>query len=345
MKQLENNITGYSRVMNALNGIQMERPPVGLLLSLYGKKYVNCTLNDYYSIPELYLEGQSNIIANFDLDIVTTPFVGAFEGEVFGSTLKYFENSPPQIKKPAIESHTEIKNLKIPAVDFKSKKYILESARLLASEYKNEKLIVGLTFSNIDTPSLIMGIEGWLDTLLFHKHAAKALLEKTTQYFIEYANTFFSKGIDALVISNMFSNPSIITHKIMNEITLEYLATALSKINGPIIIHHGGANLTDFLHFFTDLPNVIGFVINSTDDLDISRSKIGNKLLLGNIDMKVISNKTPEIIKKHTIEILDNRENDANFIFFSSNADIMLETPEENIKTVCSTLKNYHKIK
>jgi len=333
--------TSYAKVMNALQGKPNSRVPFGMLLSLYGKNYVKESIDTYYANPEVYFKGQTQIIHKFNPDIISTPFVLAYDGKVFGSELKHFKNSPPQIRKPACNDYRDINKIKTPDLTNPCQQYILETANLLSSKYKNDKLIAGLMLSNIDMPALIMGIEGWLDTLLFHEENANELLKKTTDYFVAFANEMFRRGIDVLVIPNMFSNPSIITNAIMDNITLEFLINGLRKVNGPVIIHHGGARLGHFLQYYTNLPNVIGFAIDSSDDFHSSRKRIGNKLLLGNIDIKIISNKTPAIIERHTRSILEEQKQDRNYIFYNANADIMLETPEENIMAVCNTINSF----
>ena len=116
MSKTENELTGFERVVNAINGVPMKRRPFGMQLSMYGQNYVDCSMKDYFQRPEFYFAGQSAIVEKFSPDIITTPFALTYDGEAFGSVLKYYDNSPPQVKEPAINSYREIKNLKIPAL-------------------------------------------------------------------------------------------------------------------------------------------------------------------------------------------------------------------------------------
>lgn len=336
----ENKISGYQRVINAVQGIKMERPPASLLLSLYGSKYTSSTLKDYYSIPEKYLEGQQAIVNKFEPDIVSAPFVLPFEGEIFGSKLKYHDNSPPHIKTPAIEKYNEIRKISLPQTNIGCKKYIQDSVELLVKAFKHEKFIAGITLSGIDSPAMIMGIEGWLDTLLFHQNEANILMEITSEYFIQYSNALFDAGIDVLVIPSAFSNPEIITEKLLVDVTLKYLSDSLKLIKGPVIIHNGGARIVDFLPYLINLENVAGFFIDENEDFDSARKLVGNKLLLGNLALQAIKYKTEETLVLQVKETLNDRQNDPNYIFYNAGANILLDTNESNIKAVFNTVYN-----
>jgi len=334
-------MSGFQRVINAVQGNQQNRPPWGLILSLYGSKLIGTSLQNYYTNPSLYYDGQKAIIETFNPDIITTPFVLAYEGEAFGSALKYFNDSPPQLKKPVIDSYKGIKKIQKPILHIGSKAYMLDAAKFISAKYKYDKFIAGITLSSIDLPMMIMGIEGWIDTLLFHRKEAELLLEITGEYFVEYANAMFDNGIDVLVLPSMFSNPSIITDKIIEDLTLNVLEKVFQQINGPIIIHHGGAKVVDFLSYFDKLPNIVGFIIDDRESLSVARSTIADKLLLGNFNLSTLIHGNAKIIKDKTMDMLDDRQSDSNFIFLNSGPDVSLNTPQDNIQHISTLLHSY----
>ncbi|MBE9467453.1 MAG: DUF1638 domain-containing protein [Bacteroidetes bacterium] len=336
-------LNGYQKILNAINGTPTETTPLALVLSLYGSKLTSSPPKEYYSNPEAYVKGQEAIVDLYNPDIITTPFVLPFEGEAFGSEIKYVAKMTPQLKRPVISSYDEIKNLKTPAYNEGAKAYCLECAKMLVSRYKYKNFILGFTLSCIDSCAMIMGVEGFMDTLLFHPKELQLLFEKTSRHFIEYSNALFDIGVDAIAIPSAFCSPTMVTSKIIEEVILDPLTNALQKIKGSVIIHNGSATNLKFLHYYVNLPNVAGFVIDNRENMDEARQIVGNKLLLGNMNIATIAEKTPEVVQRATSRILNRRKSDNHFVFCNAGPDVTYETPHENIIAICNTVNNFKK--
>jgi uroporphyrinogen decarboxylase len=266
------------------------------------------------------------------------------EAEAYGSETVFIEQYAPNVKQPIINNLSEIGTIKIPDI-YKSPsiQFFLQSTRLLANAYKKNKAIAAVLHSPCDLPSLLMGIEMWIDTLLFHPHAVEEVLEKTTEHFINLGNEFIAQGATFLVVPVNFTNPMIITNKIFSKL-LPHLENAFSQIKGPIVIHNGGCVLKPFLAQFSKLPNVIAVVPDSSEKLDEAREIVGEKMvLMGNFDGPDFINLSPNKAKEVCLKILDNRKHDKHYIFATSNADIPYNTPVETIKAVVDAIKNYQK--
>ncbi len=340
-------MNSVERVFAAVGGNPVDRPAVALTLSLYGAKLTQCPIKEYYTNPKAYADGQSAVREEFQPDLLFTPFALAAEGEAFGSQVVYLDKFAPNITKPAIGSAKEIGHLRIPDIDSHPRLlFIRESVRLMASRYGGQVPIVGITLSPIDLPALIMGIDAWLETLLFDKEAARQFMEMTTQFFIKWANALLSDGANILVLPCNFSNPDIVTEKVLKDMAIPLFRDAFSQVKGPMVIHHGGARIAPFLEHYNPLPNVAAFVIDSRDTFAEAREKVGTKrLLIGNIDGPNLWRKNPETIHVKCNKLLQDRSNDRHFIMSSSNADVAYDTPAENIHAMIQSAVDFKMIK
>ncbi len=205
---------------------------------------------------------------------------------MFGSKVRYFDNQAPNLLSPAISSPNEISRLEISDIDNHPRvAYFHEAIRLMVAEHGHDVPVAAIALNPADLPVMILSIDGWLQTLLFDKPAAKKMLEITIPYFVRRINAFLSAGAAFVVMPAAFVNPSVVTRDIALEITIPALREAFSQVNGPLVIHSGGARLLPFLDLFTDLPNVAGFVVSGGENLAEARSRIGSKpALLGNIE-------------------------------------------------------------
>lgn len=337
-------MNSLERVLATIPGIDTDYQPFTMLLSLYGASLIKTRTIEYYRNPELWFEGQKAVVNTFDPDILITPFSFPIEAEAFGSELVFFDTDAPNIKKPIITNLSQIKDL--PAPDFEKSlpiQFFLKSAGLLAKNYGTTKAIAAPIYAPSDLPALLMGVEMWIDTLLFHHDKVKEIMEKTVDQFVRLGNELIERGATFLVLPVNFTTAMMITDRIF-EMLLPYLEKAFSQIKGPIVIHNGGSKLLPFIGRFAKLSNVIAFVLEPTESFNEARKIIGEEMvLMGNFDGPGFANLTKEKAKDITLKILNDRKKDKHFIFATSNADIPYETPVETIKTVVETIRNFKK--
>ena len=334
-------MNGLERTMAIVSGNSTDRSPYVLLLSLYGAKYINTSFEKYYRNPEVWFEGQKVTIDKFDPDIITSPFAFPLEAEAFGSQVTFPENYAPNIKKPLIKELSEISNLKLPDLNHPSLKFLIDTVELLVSNYKGDKAIAALFFSPCDFPALLLGIEKWVDTLLFHPESVKALMHITIPHFVRMANLSLEKGATFVVTTANFINPDIVTDKIFKEIK-PFLIKAFEQIKGPLVIHHGGCRMGKFAKYYAELPNVIGLVIDPRDGLLETRTLINKQtVILGNLDGPGIEKLDKDVLRKKCDTILHFMQYDPHFIFATSNADIGINTPEHKLDTIIKIIRQF----
>jgi len=335
-------MNSIERVLAVVNGEPTDRPPVSLLLSLYGARLTDCPLDTYYRDAAAYVRGQAAVRETFEPDILFAPFALALEGEAFGSRINFRPAQAPTLAEPVLSSVAELEKLEIPAVESSSQLlYLHETLRLLAAEHGRELPIAAIALSPIDLPVMLMGIEGWLETILFDKPAASAMLDMTIPYFVQRINDLFAAGAAFVVMPALFGNPTIVTNDALEELALPVLRKAFAQIKGPLIIHSGGVSLAPFLELFAGLPNMAGFVVNDSEDLQLARQKAGaDAVLLGNLNGPELYRLSPEEIFSACRLLLRQQVDDRRFILGTSAADITLQTSQEQIQAICRAARS-----
>lgn len=339
-----NRPTGLDRVLSAISGSDSDRQPFTMLHSLYGSRLIDVKTEEYYRNPEVWFNGQKAVIEVTDPDIVVGPFAFALEADAFGSDIVFLPGNPPNVRKPVISKLPEIWKIIPPDYDKSSSlRYFLQANRLLVNEYKNTRAVAPVLQSPCDLPSLLMGFEMWIDTLLFHPAETEEMIRKTTEHFVALGNEYFNDGAAFLVVTVNFTNPMIISGPIFNRL-IPWLRDAFGRLSGPVVIHSGGCRLMPFLNEYAQLPNVIAFLLDPRESFKNAREIIGDKfVLMGNLDGPDLVNLNAGQIQKRTLSILNDRKDDKHFIFATSNADIPWDTPLENIASVADTIRNFKK--
>lgn len=207
-------MNSLERVLATIPGIETDYQPFTMLLSLYGANLIKTGTFEYYRNPELWFEGQKAVVDTFDSDILIAPFSFPIEAEAFGSELVFLDKYAPNTKKPIIANLSQIKDL--PTPDFEKSlpiQFFLESVSLLTKNYGKTKAIASPIHAPSDIPALLMGMEMWIDTLLFHHDKVKEIMGKTIEHFVRLGNEFIDRGATFLVVPVNFTTAMIITDR------------------------------------------------------------------------------------------------------------------------------------
>lgn len=336
-------MTSLDRVLAALQGQAQPRPPFTMALSLYGAKLTGCPLSEYYRRPECYAEGQEAVVDLCAPDILFSPFALPLEGEAFGCELKFLPTSPPNIKKPAVRTADACMELPFPDIDsHPSILYLRETVRRMAGKYHGKTPICGIMTACVDLPKMLMGIDMWIETLLFAPDKATIILEKAHNHFVRLANALFRDGADFIGLATMATSPRVLFPKLIDTVILPALERSFQELIGPVVFHHGGNPMAGLLKSYLDLPNVAGFLVDHRDSLAEARALLGpERLLLGNLNGPTLS-KTPMARVLQTVDtILKDRADDPFFIFSTSAADVPLDTPAELLRIISEKIRTF----
>lgn len=329
-------MNSLERVLAALQDKPADRPPFFINASLYGSRLTGASLRDHYTQAAIYAEGQMAIRETFCPDLLISPFFVSAIGEAFGSTWQARPTQAPNVVQFAATTAEEMLKLPLPDVDSHPRLvYLRETIRMLAHQYAGEVPIFGVLVSPSDIPPLVIGLEAWMDALLFQPDVARALLDRLTPFFLNLAKAMFQEGATGLALTANLANAFIVTDTIAENLTLPSLRQALAELPGPAILHHGGCPLADQLTRFQGLPNVVAYVLDIGEDLGIARRVLGpGPVLMGNLDGPGLINLRPEDIQAQCDQAFSQRGQDRQFILSTCSADIQFDTPHECLAAI-----------
>lgn len=329
-------MNAIERVFAAFRGERADRRAFSMVLSLYGARLTDCPLDAYYTSPERYVAGQRAVVDLCDPDILFTPFAMASEARSFGCELVHFTQGPSNVKKPACKGLADLASLRQP--DLRSDPdlvYLVESTKRLADIFGRDKPIAAVLTAPVDLPALLVGIDQWMEALLFEPAKRDELVRRTTAHFVALANAMLEAGASCVVTPVMFANPRLVTPEIARQRVIPLLAQAYAQVRGPVIFHHGGNTLARFLEHFKGMPGVAGFALDQRDSFAEARTILGEEpVLFGNLSGPHLPGMTPQQAAERTRSILAERADDPRFIFCTANADVPWGTPPETIRAV-----------
>lgn len=329
-------MNSLERLLAALQDQPADRPAFLLNAGLYGARLTGVPLAEHYRDPARYAEGQMAIRETFSPDLLHSPFMLAGVGAAFGSRMSEPRRNPPNVAAFAAPSAEAALALPVPDVDSHPRLlYLRESIRILARKYAGEVPIIGLLAGPLDLPPVIIGLEAWLDALLFHPDAARALLDRLVPFFVALGNALLADGATALALTANLANPFVVPEAITRDLARPCLEQALAELSGPVILHHGGCPLLPHLEHFLALPNTVGYLLASGEDPAEAREILGRgPLLLGNLDGPGLAELPPEEVGERCDRMLARRGADRQIILATSDADIPLDTPPACLQAI-----------
>jgi uroporphyrinogen decarboxylase len=327
-------------------GKPLDRRMIAPALGLYGARLTNCPLEKYYTDPAAYVRGQAAVLELFQPDILHAPLAFAALGAAFGGELIYLDRMPPDLQRPALQSTQQWNTLVPPDPDSHPQLlYFREAIRLLAEKYGGEVPIVITVPIPTDIPELVMGLEGWLETVLFNPGVAERVMDKITPFYVRMVNGFLAAGASFVVMTCGFASSVIVTRKIVSHFTRPTLAKVLAQLNGPVILQSMGAPMVDHLDLLTNLPSTAAFMMDQTDDLARARHLVGpDCVLFGGLDCTNIGRMTATDAEERCRKILEERRRDTRFVLGTSGPDVAWDTPPENIHALRNAVESFGKI-
>lgn len=336
-------MNSYQRVMGTLMGQPVDRLPVFAVLGAYGAKLTDVDLRTLYSNASAYVAGQQAVQSTFGFDLVMTPFVHTAISEAFGGETAWSDVQAPNMKRPGVRSATEVLALSLPDPQrTPSLAVVLDATRRLADLYKEQVPVIAVLPGPGIMPSLIIGMELWMETVLFNEALAKAMLEYTAPFFVSWANALLAAGADCLVVTEGMASAEIAPRNLFAERFLPLLTTTFAQVNGPKVMHHTGGRINHVLDLLPGLAGMVGVAVSSKDSLSEARRMVGPDLnLIGNLDNLSFTAISAEKVYEMSRTCLSAAASSGHYILCNSAADIPLTTVPDNIRAMRTAVTDY----
>lgn len=269
-------MTASERLYATLTGAPRDRRPWAPVLSLYGQRYRGCSVRRYLSEPEEYTQGQLAVVERLSPDVVYAPFCLAGLGEAFGGELHWFDSQAPNLRRPGFHSLEELEQKGLP--DFRkgwAVPCLLEATRGLAKELQGTVPLAVVLPSPMDLPVLALGMEGWLEALLFQRERAEALISGLEPLFVSLVEELKAAGATVLVLACGLLSPVLVTRELASSFLHPRVSDLLRRLPLPVVLHPLGGPILPHLDLLQGLPQVVGHALHTGEDLLEARQKLG----------------------------------------------------------------------
>ncbi len=278
-------MASFERLSTALRLGVPDRVPVVLVSAIHGAKELGMPLQEYFSRPENVAEGQLRFVQRVGQDNVDAFFFFGREAQAFGTEVIFSEDMAPSAGAPILRKPSDIDSLEVPDPRKSPPlKDVLRATELMAEKARGKWLVVGRALGPFSLPIMLMGLESWLELLLFGDAARRRrLIRVTSKFSTVWANALLSAGANIIALVEPMVSTTMLTREQSTKLVLPVLHQVVKGIRGPVILWSLGS-----IQRVADLIPDLGVQAVSTDpDDDVRQVKrlVGKQLaVLGGLN-------------------------------------------------------------
>ncbi|HEY5556003.1 uroporphyrinogen decarboxylase family protein [Acetobacterium sp.] len=341
-------ITGMDRLIAAMSGTPCDRIPVFCFMSDQGAKELGMTLQEYYSNGEYVAEAQLKMREKYGYDNLLSLFYFGKEAELLGcKEIVFAQDGPPNVGQMILKTYDDIHKLQIPD-DISSHPAFqeeLKCLRILKKEAGGRYPIVAFLSASMTLPTLLMGIEKWMELLLMGPVEVRdELLTKCSEFFRKETSAYRNAGADVFVYVNPFGSTDFLPMKLIKELSLNWMEKDLQPGGTQGLVYNcSGARMNSVIEMVLERTGIGACLFSAMDDITEGKKIITGRALCGGSfnDIKLID-WSKEEIRNEVKRIIDAGRQGGKFFFGTQLMPYSI--PEQNIRAMLEAAYEFGKL-
>lgn len=276
----------------------------------------------------------------FQTRVLLTAMDLSAEAEAFGCEIRMSDDEIPNVIGRLVTSGYEIEQLGVPSAGDGRTEVHLQTAQRLVEQSGNTPVLGGV-IGPFSLAGRLFGVSEALELSLTDPAVTNRLLQKATEYLIDYILLFRDQGVSGVIMAEPAAG--LLSPRGLGQFSSIYIKEIVEKTqtdNFTIILHNCGARIAhlpmilesgaEIYHF--GAPMDIGRAIDSVND---------EVILAGNLDPTgVFHSGTKEDVTEQTRSLMERTSDRKNFVI-SSGCDIPPHTPVENLDAFFTEVREF----
>jgi len=340
-------VTGIERLTALVNGNIIDRVPVFCNLIDQGAKELGLSIKEYFSKGEYVAEAQLKMREKYGYDSLWSLFYAGREAELLGCKKMIFSgNGPPNVGHMIIKNYEDIHNLRIPD-DITSHPVFeqpLACLKILKNEAGTKYPICAYTTSSMTLPAMLMGMEKWMELLLFGPAEIRdELLEKCSDFFSKHLQAYKNAGATVFVYANPFGSTDFVSYKQFCDLSLPWMIKDLQQVGTEGVVYYcGSSRMNPVIDKVIESLGLKTFYLSPMDDIAEAKSIIAGRALTAGVinDIELVRWTKKEIVREVRRMFKAGMPGGK---FFFGTLVMPYTIPEENIKYMLDAVYEFGK--
>ena len=263
------------------------------------------------------------------------------EAEAFGCAINFSENEVPTVSHRLVSNLEEVEQLAVPSLTAgRVPQYIL--ANQLTAAAITDKPVLGGCIGPYSLAGRLFDMTDIMVAIYTEPDTINLLLEKCTQFLIEYCRALKSAGVNGIVIAEpaagLLSDDDCLQY---SSLYVKQIIDALQDDTFSVFLHNCGnkGQCTQAMLYTGAHGYHFGNAMNMVNALEACPPEV---LVMGNLDpVGVFRMSSPEQMKQSVKNLLEQTAGYKNFVL-SSGCDVPPHTPLENVEAFYEALAEYN---
>jgi uroporphyrinogen decarboxylase len=339
-------MNGYERIQAALNGKPTDKIPVMLHNFMMAANEYGISMKEYRENPDMIAQCFITSVEKYQYDGILVDMDTVTLAGALGVPVDFPEKEPARVHHGILAEIGDLK--KLPEINVENYPYVqvwLQAVMKIKKFFGDEIFVRGnCDQAPFSLAGMVRGMENWMmDLYMAEENHIRDLLEYCTEATTRFIKLMVQTGCDMVSNGDSPAGPDMISPELYEQFALPYEKRIVETA------HQAG--LPYALHICGNTELILEKMIRTGADafeLDYKTNVIKilevfgeNFSLIGNIDPSgVLALGTPEQVKKTTMDLL-RIYSSTNRLILNAGCAIPASTPEENLRAMIETARNF----
>lgn len=264
------------------------------------------------------------------------------EAECFGATVCISDDEVPTVKGRIVNDYDEAVALDVPKVGSGRTSIYIDAIKKASEAITDRPTLAGM-IGPFSLAARLLDVSEIMMDCYDEPEMVHLVLEKVTDFLIEYAKAYKAAGANGIVMAEPVSG--LLSPALEQEFSSPYVKRIVDAVQNDdfvIIYHNCGANTPYMVNSLLSFGAAAYHFGNAIDMKDMIGRFPSDVIVMGNVDPAgVLRMGTPETVRQVTLDIMKRCCEHQNFVI-SSGCDIPPMTPWENIDAFFDAVNEYY---
>jgi len=313
------------------------------VLSFPGVQKMNVTVRELTADSNLQANAMKVVADSTPASLASVSFMDlSVEAEAFGACVRFSDDEVPTITGQLVSDEDEANALEVPEVGAARTGICVEGIRLAKEKITNRPVFAGC-IGPYSLAGRLMDVTEIMYLCFDEPETVEIVLNKATEFLINYINAFKAAGADGIVIAEPLAG--LLSPAMNEEFSIPYMEKIIKAVQTDdfaVIYHNCGNSVNRQLDEIFGLNAAAYHFGNAVSMTEVFENAPEDAVCMGNIDPAgQFAGGTPESIYEDTMNLLKACEGRKNFII-SSGCDIPPHAKWENIDSFFKAVADYN---
>ncbi len=311
------------------------------ILSFPSVQFLGISINELISASDMQVKGMKAIAEKYDIGASLNMMDLSVEAEAFGAKVRFYEDDIPAVESGIIDDIADARSIVVPEVGFGRTNICIEGIKKAKEEITDIPVFCGvigpysLAGRLFDMTELMMECFDSPDEV-------SVLLEKATEFIIEYIKAFKNAGADGVIMAEPAAG--LLSPSLAQKFSMPFVKRIFDEVNSDsfIICYHNCGNTAEkMLNMISELNADIIHLGNAINLKKALEELPEDRIIMGNVNPVLFRTGSPDDIRADIQRVFDECGMYENFMI-STGCDIPAASKRENIEAYFEKVKELY---